>query len=96
MKPKIAIMLALKKWLPFSRKYNDNNAKQTIKISTWPLEIIAKRGKLIFTINKENGLIQKILFFKINIVVKERLRREIKLKKFFDNSYGKYAKGAKM
>ena len=60
----------------------------------------AQSGKwfnaLHYEVNKENGLIQKILFFKINIVVKERLRREIKLKKFFDNSYGKYARGAKM
>ena len=32
------------------------SARQTIKISTWPLDIIAKRGKLNPTIIKEKGL----------------------------------------
>ena len=68
----------------------------TIKISTWPLEIIDKTGKLIPTIIKENGLIWKILFFIIKKVNNETLTSEIRLKIFFEISYGKEARGVKM
>ena len=51
--PIIAIREALKKILSCLYKYKDSNARQTIKISTWPLEIIAKTGKLMPTIIKE-------------------------------------------
>mgnify|MGYP001809240610 CR=1 FL=1 len=57
MKPKIAIKFALKKSLFIFWKYSDNNAIQTIRISTCPLEIVANRGKLKPTIIKEMGLI---------------------------------------
>ena len=53
MNPKIAIKLALKKILSFLYKYKDIKAIQTIKISTWPLDIIDKTGKLIPTTIKE-------------------------------------------
>ena len=67
---------------------------QTIIISTCPLEIVARTGKLIPTIIKELGLIQKRRFFIINQVNDEKIEREIKLKRFFENSYGNVAKGA--
>ena len=63
-------------------------------ISTCPLEIVARTGKLIPTIIKEFGLIYKRRFFIINKVNNEILEREIKLKRFFENSYGNVAKGA--
>ena len=63
-------------------------------ISTCPLEIVARTGKLIPTIIKELGLIIKKRFFIINKVNNEILEREIKLKRFFENSYGNVAKGA--
>ena len=69
---------------------------QTIKISTWPLEIMDKTGKLIPTIIKENGLISKILFFMIKKVNNETLISEIRLKIFFEISYGKEARGVKI
>ena len=55
-----------------------------------------KTGKLIPTIIKENGLISKILFFMIKKVNNETLKREIKLKMFFEISYGKEARGVKI
>ena len=69
---------------------------QTIKISTWPLEIMDKTGKLIPTIIKENGLIKKILFFIIKKVNSETLTSEIRLKMFFEISYGIEARGVKI
>ena len=69
---------------------------QTIKISTWPLEIIDNKGKLIPTIIKENGLISKILFFIIKNVKNDTLKSEIRLKMFFEISYGKEARGVKI
>ena len=69
---------------------------QTIKISTWPLEIIDKTGKLIPTIIKENGSTSNILFFIIKKVNNETLTSEIKLKMFFEISYGKEARGVKI
>ena len=69
---------------------------QTIKISTWPLEIIDNTGKLIPTIMREKGLIFKILFFMIKKVNDEILKREIRLKIFFEISYGKEARGVKI
>ena len=68
---------------------------QTIKISTWPLEIIDKIGKLIPTIIKEKGLISKILFFIVKKVNNEALKSEKRLKMFFEISYGKEARGVK-
>ena len=57
MNPRIAIRLALKKILSFLKKYKDINATQTNKISTCPLDMVAKTGKLIPTIIKEKGSI---------------------------------------
>ena len=51
--PIIAIKLALKKILSFWYKYKEIKATQTNKISTCPLEIMDKTGKLIPTIIKE-------------------------------------------
>ena len=69
---------------------------QTIKISTWPLEIIDKIGKLIPTIIKEKGLTSKILFFIVKKVNNNALKSEIRLKMFFEISYGKEARGVKI
>ena len=69
---------------------------QTIKISTWPLEIMDKTGKLIPTIIKEKGLMEKILFFIIKKVNNEPLKSEIRLNMFFEISYGKEARGVKI
>ena len=96
MNPKIAIKLALKKTLSFLYKYKDINAKETNKISTWPLDMVAKTGKLIPTIIKELGLIKKSLFFIIKKVNNEILKREIRLKIFLESSYGRDARGAKI
>ena len=62
---------------------------QTIKISTWPLDIIDKTGKLIPTIIKEKELRKNSLFFIIKKVNDEILISEIRLKIFFEISYGK-------
>ena len=69
---------------------------QTNKISTCPLDIVAKSGKLIPTIIKELGLIKKSLFFIIKKVNNEILKREIRLKIFLESSYGRDARGAKI
>jgi hypothetical protein len=55
-----------------------------------------KTGKLIPTIIKEKGLISKILFFIIMKVNSETLKREIRLKMFFEISYGNEARGVKI
>ena len=94
--PKIEIKLALRKILSFLKKYKDNNAMQTIKISTWPLDIVAKRGKLIPTMINAFGLRLKSLFFIIKKVNNNILEREIRLKMFFESSYGNDASGAKI
>ena len=94
--PNIEIKLALRKILSLLKKYKDNSAMLTIKISTCPLDIVAKRGKLIPTMIKEFGLRIKSLFFIIKKVNNEILEREIKLKMFFESSYGRNAKGAKI
>ena len=94
--PKIEIKLALKKILSLLKKYKDNNAMLTIIISTWPLDIVAKRGKLIPTMIKEFGLKLKSLFFIIKKLNNKILEREIRLKMFFESSYGKDARGAKI